>query len=228
MLNANRAERILSRGTTPERAAAIVGDLAEEARTRGTLWFWFHVFRTALSQMRLSEEQRLSLIFGLIGGGMWMGLLILGNLGGTAVLGNIRDNHPRVYGATRYFALVGLLVPVMTGLSAAYRMGGSMRAALRAGLLSGFISGVMCLLTIVPMTIVFHDAMMLDPSNIREFARGAGRIPSQAELSHFLYWDALGGGLNMLWVGPLLGFTLSTLGAFFGKAMFRGDQKRAA
>ena len=140
MLNANRAERILSRGTIPERAAAIVGDLAEEARTRGTLWFWFHVFRTALSQMRLSEEQRLSLIFGLIGGGMWMGLLILGNLGGTAVLGNIRDNHPRVYGATRYFALGGLLVPVMTGLSAAYRMGGSMRAALRAGLLSGFIS----------------------------------------------------------------------------------------
>jgi hypothetical protein len=227
MLNANRAERILSSVTTPERAAAIVGDLAEEARTRGTRWFWFHVLRTAWSHMRLSEEQRLGLIFGLICGGMWMGLLILGNLGGTAVLGNIRDNHPRVYGMTGSFALGGLLVPVMTGLLAAYRMGGSMRAALRVGLLSGLISGVMCLLTIVPITILFHGAMMLDPSNIHEFARSAGRAPSQAELSHFLYWDALGGGLNMLWIGSLLGLTLGTLGAFFGKAMFHGDQKRA-
>jgi hypothetical protein len=205
MRNASTAERILSRVTTPERAAAIVGDLAEEARTRGTLWFWFHVFCTALSHMQLSEEQRLGLIFGLICGGMWMGLLILGNLGGTTVLGNIRDNHPRVYGTTRYFGLGGLLVPVMTGLSAAYRMGGSMRAALRVGLISGLISGVMCLLTIVPMMILFHDAMMLDPSNIQEFVRA---------------WD-------MLWVGPLLGLTIGTLGAFFGKAMFRGDQKRA-
>jgi hypothetical protein len=190
--SANTAEKILSRVTTPERAAAIVGDLAEEARKRGTLWFWFHVFRTAVSHFRavarLSEEQRLGLIFGLISGAVWIGLFVLGNL---------RENHTGIYRAPRGVGLGGLLIPAITGLSAAYRMGGSMRAALRVGLLSGFISGVICLLTIVPITILFHGAM-----------------------TH----DALAGGLNMLWVGPLLGLTIGALGAFFGKAIFRGDR----
>jgi hypothetical protein len=73
------------------------------------------------------------------------------------------------------------------------------------------------------ITILFHDAMMLDPGNIHEFALSARRAPTQAELSHFLYWDALGGGLNMLWIGPLLGINVGGVGTLFGKAMHRSN-----
>jgi hypothetical protein len=39
-----------------------------------------------------------------------------------------------------------------------------------------------------------------------------------AELSHFLYFDALAGGVNHLWIGPLLGVTVGALGAVAGRA----------
>ncbi len=41
------AEVILSLATTPDRAASTAGDLLEEADTRGSLWFWSSVLRTA-------------------------------------------------------------------------------------------------------------------------------------------------------------------------------------
>jgi hypothetical protein len=67
------------------------------------------------------------------------------------------------------------------------------------------------------MVMLFHEALMLDPSNIHEFARTAHRVPTEAELSNFLYWDALGGALNHLWIEPLLGLTVGAVGAIFGK-----------
>ncbi|SPE33890.1 hypothetical protein SBA3_2070003 [Candidatus Sulfopaludibacter sp. SbA3] len=39
-------------------------------------------------------EKRLSILFGLLIGGMWMGEVLLGNLGGTSVLG-ISAPHTR-------------------------------------------------------------------------------------------------------------------------------------
>ena len=66
--------------------------------------------------------------------------------------------------------------------------------------------------------------MMLDPSNIHEFALNANRTPTQAELSNFLYTDALGGALNMMWIRPLLGITLGGLGAVAGKLMRLSDR----
>jgi hypothetical protein len=71
----------------------------------------------------------------------------------------------------------------------------------------------------ISVTILFHDAMMLDPSNIHELSRGAQRLPTQAELSAFLYWDAIGGGFNHIWIGPLLGITFGGIGAMVGKSM---------
>jgi hypothetical protein len=47
--NSNIAQLILSLATTPDRAATTVGDLLEEADTRGSLWFWSSVLRTACS-----------------------------------------------------------------------------------------------------------------------------------------------------------------------------------
>lgn len=43
------AEWILRLATSPDRAASISGDLAEEATARGVLWFWSNVLRTATS-----------------------------------------------------------------------------------------------------------------------------------------------------------------------------------
>jgi hypothetical protein len=51
MHNATVAEWILSLVAAPDRAASTVGDLVEEASTRGVLWFWSSVLRTAGSHL---------------------------------------------------------------------------------------------------------------------------------------------------------------------------------
>jgi hypothetical protein len=152
-------------------------------------------------------ERRLSLLFGLLIGGMWIGEVLLGNL---------RDAHPRIYALAPVFALAAVGVTLFGGMVAAYRAN-SIPAALRVGVWSGLLSGAITLGTIFAITLLFHNAMMGDPANLREFARSAHRLPSTAELSRFLYTDALGGGLNHLWIGPFLGITVGAVGALFDK-----------
>jgi hypothetical protein len=43
------AETLLSFFTSPDRAATIAGDFAEEAQRRGSFWFWRQVVQTAVS-----------------------------------------------------------------------------------------------------------------------------------------------------------------------------------
>jgi len=43
------AETLLSFFTTPERAATIAGDFAEDAQRRGSFWYWRQVIQTAVS-----------------------------------------------------------------------------------------------------------------------------------------------------------------------------------
>jgi hypothetical protein len=43
------AEWILALVTRQDRAMSTTGDLTEEAATRGVVWFWSHVVRTAAS-----------------------------------------------------------------------------------------------------------------------------------------------------------------------------------
>ncbi len=151
-----------------------------------------------------------------------MGEVLLGNLGGTSVLGNLRDFHPGVYCLAPWFALGAVGVTAFGGFVAAYRTL-SIVVALRVGLWSGLISGVITLVTLVSILVLFHDAMMKDPSNVHEFARGAHRVPAEAELSSFIYTDGLAGGVNHLWIGPLLGITVGGLGAVMGKLVRRSD-----
>ncbi len=49
MHNSHIAEWILALVTTRGRAASIIGDLTEGAATRGAIWFWSGVLRTAAS-----------------------------------------------------------------------------------------------------------------------------------------------------------------------------------
>jgi membrane associated rhomboid family serine protease len=81
---------------------------------------------------------------------------------------------------------------------------------------------------ILAITLLFHRAMMGDPANIQEFARSAHHVPTAAELSSFLYTDALGGGLNHLWIGPLLGVTVGAGGAIFGKWQRQSEASASA
>ena len=52
MRDTTRAERLLSLFTSPDCAAAIAGDLTEERRHRGSIWFWLHVLGTMLALWR--------------------------------------------------------------------------------------------------------------------------------------------------------------------------------
>ena len=156
-----------------------------------------------------------------------MGEVLLGNLGGTSVFGYLRDAHPRVYALAPVFALAAVGVTLFGGMVASYQTN-SIPAALRVGVWSGLISGAITLVTILAITFLFHRAMMGDPANMREFMRGAHHVPSAAELSSFLYMDALGGGLNHLWIGPLLGVTVGAAGAIFGKLQRQSEVSSSA
>jgi hypothetical protein len=114
-----------------------------------------------------------NLIPGLLIGAMWMGEIIFGNLGDTAVLGNIRTFDFKTY-----------------------RVIGSL-----------FIGGAIAFTTIMAITVLFRDALLLAPSNVKEFAGNA----------HAMFRDALGAGVNHLWIGPLSGVTLGGIGSAFGK-----------
>src|SRR5580704_5005708 len=110
-------------------------------------------------------EKRLSIIFGLLIGGMWMGEILLGNLGGTSVLGNLRDVHPRVYAMAVRFAVGAVGFTAMGGAVTAYRTR-CISAALRVGVWSGLLSGAIVFVTLMSMVMLFHEALMKDPSNV--------------------------------------------------------------
>jgi hypothetical protein len=174
-------------------------------------------------------EKRFSVIFGVLIGAMWMGEVLLGNLGGTFIFGDLRDSHPRVYGLAPLFALSAVGLTAVCGLTTAYQTE-SIVTALRVSLWAGLISGAFSFVTIVGVVTLFHDAMMKDSSNIHEFARSAHRTPSDAELSKFIYLDGLAGGLNHIWIGPLLGITVGGIGGIAGRFLRSSDEsvKRSA
>jgi hypothetical protein len=122
-------------------------------------------------------------------------------------------------------APVVLLVMLMTGMTVGERTG-SIRAALRVAIHSGLLSGVLCFVGFLAFTAVFLNVMSHDPVNVRDFVRHTGHLPSRAEFSKFLYRDALGGALNMLWISPALTILFGAAGGIFGKAMRRNDEKQ--
>jgi hypothetical protein len=71
------AEWLLALVTTRDRAAATVGDLAEGAATRGGVWFWSGVLRTAASLMWRDIAEHPARITGLALLGVYTGMLLL-------------------------------------------------------------------------------------------------------------------------------------------------------
>ena len=74
---------------------------------------------------------------------------------------------------------------LLAGIIASYRIG-SIRGALKVDVFAGLISAAIVFATLLGMTFLFHSAMMVDPSNMHEFALNAHRTPTRAELSKFL------------------------------------------
>jgi hypothetical protein len=160
--------------------------------------------------------RRLSLVFGLLIGLMWMLEILFGNLGDTSVLGNVRTFHFHAYRIVGWTLIWGALAfTMLSGLYTAYRTGNTLTAR-KVAVWSGLISGAMALVTMLAMTTLFLDALRQSPSDLAEFARG-----HEQSFSQFIYLEALAGGLNHLWIGPLLGAVLGSVGAAAGKR-FRG------
>ena len=82
MRKLSAAEWILMLVTSRERAQATVGDLYETSVSRGALWFWQAVLRTAFSQVALSLSAAPGRVAGVVLLGAWIdfcaGLLLAG------------------------------------------------------------------------------------------------------------------------------------------------------
>lgn len=154
--------------------------------------------------LEVSMEKRLSVTFGLLIGVIWMAEICLANL------------VPAARHVAEWCALAAVAITMIAGYVAA-RESGSIVMALRVGVWSGLLSGGMLCVTGIGIVVLFHGVMMRDPSSIHEFALHAHRAPTQGELSRFLYDDMVGGALNHLWLGPLLGLTVGAAGALAGK-----------
>jgi hypothetical protein len=81
------AEWILALVTTRDRAASTVGDLTEQAATRGVVWFWSGVLRTAASLLWRDFAERPAPLTGLafLGLAVYIGIdLLFAGLSGFA------------------------------------------------------------------------------------------------------------------------------------------------
>jgi len=90
MHSVNIAEWILALVTTRDRAASTVGDLTEAAATRGVVWFWSGVLRTAASLLWRDVAGQPARLTGLalLGLAIYIGMdLILAGLSGVAFFG---------------------------------------------------------------------------------------------------------------------------------------------
>jgi hypothetical protein len=146
--------------------------------------------------------RRLSLLFGFLIGAMWMGEVLFGNLGDTALLGNVRTFHFHAYRAIGWSFVCGALAfTALGGFYSAYRTGDFL-AALQVAIWSGLISGAITLTTLLAMTAFFLDALQQSPSDLAEFARSGEKFFA-------LFISRRAGGrlessLDRTWVGHYL------------------------
>ncbi|MGA3239625.1 MAG: hypothetical protein ABSG03_25390 [Bryobacteraceae bacterium] len=98
MHSANIAEWILALVTTRDRAASTVGDLTELAATRGVVWFWSGVLRTAASLLWRDVAEQPARVTGLacLGLAVYIGIdLVFAGLSGAAFFrAAMASGHP--------------------------------------------------------------------------------------------------------------------------------------
>jgi hypothetical protein len=98
MHSVNIAEWILALVTTRDRAASTVGDLTEGAATRGVVWFWSGVLRTAASLLWRDVAENPARVIGLafLGLAVYIGIdLVFAGLSGVAFFwAAMASGHP--------------------------------------------------------------------------------------------------------------------------------------
>src|SRR5580658_4696248 len=97
MRNIHIAEYILGLVTSRERAASIVGDFAEEAATRGVVWFWSGILRTATSLLWRGVAENPVRVTGVAFIGLAVDVatsLFFAGLSGVAFFIAARSGHP--------------------------------------------------------------------------------------------------------------------------------------
>lgn len=125
------AEYLLSWFTSPDRAAAITGDLLEESRTHSVAWFWLHVIRTTLSlfvQAMLSAPIRMAalLVAGLLSlvVGLPLTALLLRGIVESRSIVQVIGWHPSFFYWWKHwlawFLWGRLLCPFLVGFTVAY------------------------------------------------------------------------------------------------------------
>ena len=117
MPNPSIAESVLTLFTTPDRASSITGELTEEARSRGRLWFWSHVIRTALSLFWRDLASAPARIAGLVALGlcMFVGLFFLSGFGLDLLFDRLLGLKGGVI-LPSWFVLSGLVAPYLIAL----------------------------------------------------------------------------------------------------------------
>lgn len=141
------------------------------------------------------------------------------NLFGTPIFTKERTLFPLIFQFPwfGFFILCGILTLTLAGYYTAVQTR-TLITALKVGALSGLIGSAILFITAMGMTIIFHDAMMQDPGNIHEYELSSPAEPTQQQLSKFIYMDALGGALNMMWITPLAGLLLAGLAGVQGRS----------
>jgi hypothetical protein len=125
MRDTTRAERLLSLFTSPDCAAAIAGDLTEERRDRGSIWFWLHVFGTTLALWRsaFTDAPLIVLMLAVAGCTLLAGPRIRRRCGGQSVSS-----------LERFTSELARAVVLLVGWSALdWRLAGEYRAETRHG-----------------------------------------------------------------------------------------------
>ena len=122
MHSLNIAEGLLCLVTTRERAASTIGDLTERAATRGRIWFWSGVVRTAASLLcrNLAEQPVRFAGLALLALAVYIGIdLVFAVLSGAAFYWNVmpgwRPLHLDSMGWRIWFNLPALLGSVLVG-----------------------------------------------------------------------------------------------------------------
>jgi hypothetical protein len=141
--------------------------------------------------------------WGLLCSTLWFVEISAGNLGF-----NFAHNWIRL----AYYGAIGavLALTLVAGGYAALRTG-RITGGVLAGFWSGLISGLIAFIILLSVTYLFFNMLLLDPQNIQEFQHSGA-----PDLATSIVGESLAGGINHLWLSPLVGAGLGMLGGIVG------------
>lgn len=168
----------------------------------GVIAFRWMQTRTAAASVALRQ----GVLWGLRFGTLWLVEVLASNLGFAAATIWTRLAYS---GAV----LAILVLTLCAGAFAALRSGRIVAGAV-VGFWSGLISGQIAFMALLVVSYLFIGILLHDPQNIREF-----QDDGAPDLATSIVGESLAGGINHLWLGPLVGVSLGALGGVVGAGL---------